>query len=249
MPKGKKEEVEQTPKEQPKVETPELEGQTLPSTQEEIDALVATATEKGKAEAKEEYQGIQRVVSQKDQKIKELEAKAAQPSTSGDDVLLQLLIEERKSKTSEFGEADPMIPKLETILAQRKQAQVQSAQAKFYQQADATYKTAEEVFGDDVDALHDIRNLIRAGDFDLAEKKVAQAKGKAKGEGSKEPEDDKLAKFLEEEKRKWMEEHGLLKAETGGPSASGKRSYTPAELDEMPYKDWVAAGRPEAKIT
>lgn len=215
---GKKEEKEQL--EEPEKETPEPDASTKTVSQEEIDALVATAAEKGKAEAWEEYQGIQRVVSQKDQRIKELEEREAQPSKSDDD-LLQILIDERKGKPSEYGEADPLIPKLESIVSKRKQAQSQAQVATFNRKADAVYKRAEEAYGeDDVDNLHSIRTLIRAGDFDLAEKKLAKVTKKEppKKEEKQEVADDTFVS--EEAKRKWMEEHGLLESETGLPSAS-----------------------------
>ena len=219
---GKKEEKEQTEVKKSTEETEtKLEAPTKPPSQEEIDALVATAAEKGKAEAWEEYQGIQRVVSQKDQRIKELEEREAQPSKTTDDDLIQILIEERKGKTSEYGEADPLIPRLESIVSKRKQAQSQVQVASFNRKADAVYKQAEEIYGeDDVDNLHSIRTLIRAGDFDLAEKKLARVpkKEEPKKEEKQEAKDDTFVS--DEAKRKWMEEHGMLESETGLPSAS-----------------------------
>lgn len=46
-----------------------------------------------------------------------------------------------------------------------------------------------------------------------------------------ESEEDKFQKRLDEEKRKWMEEHGMLESETGGPSASsGSKEDATAKL-------------------
>lgn len=91
----------------------------------------------------------------------------------------------------------------------------------YFRKADAIYARAEKLYGDDVDTLHSIRNLIRAKDLDLAEKKIDKAEAKMTEEPteSKEPEGT-FEKRLEEEKRKWAEEEGLLTTETGGPSAS-----------------------------
>lgn len=218
--------------EQVKVEDTEtLETETLETetptgeTQKELERVKAElATAQEEAERwKKTHQTFQRdVVSKKDDRILELEARVAQPS--GDDDLVQLLIDERRGKVSEFGEADPIIPRLETVIAKRKEAQVRAKQEAYYRQADVVYKSAEEVFGDDVDTLHTIRTYIRAGDFDLAEKKIAKAKSskpiEPKEKEGEDTEDERFEKRLEEKKREWAEEHGLLTTETGGPSAS-----------------------------
>lgn len=213
--KGEQVKVEDTT-ETLETETPTGETQEL----EKVKAELATAQEEAER-WKKTHQTFQRdVVSKKDDKILELEAQVAHPSS--DDDLIQLLIDERRSKVSEFGEADPIIPRLETVIAKRKEAQVKAKQEAYYRQADAVYKSAEEVFGDDVDTLHIIRTYIRAGDFDLAEKKIAKASKptEPKGKEVEGTEDERFEKRLEEKKREWAEEHGLLTTETGGPSAS-----------------------------
>ena len=215
------------------------EAQLEPLSQEEIDARIAEAKERGKADAWEEYQGIQRVVAQKDQKIVELERQVAQASKTVEDDLVEILLQERKGKASEYGEEDTLIPKLEGILAKRKEAQKQTQLQAYYSKADAIYKKAEEAYSeDDVDSLHAIRTLIRAGDFDLAEKKIAKA---SKREEKKEAEakTDTSPFVSEEAKRKWMEEHGLLESETPSPSGGSRRFFTREQIAGMSIDEYT----------
>lgn len=104
----------------------------------------------------------------------------------------------------------------------RKQSQLQVRQEEYYQRGATIYSDAEEVYGDDVGALHNIRNLIRAGDHDLAEREIAKAKGKSTDTKEKnvESEEDKETKIRENERQKVLEEHGLWKVESGKPTGA-----------------------------
>lgn len=246
---GKGEKVEQAVVEESQAGTEiQEEAQAKTYTQEELDAAKAEI----KTDADKQYQGIQRVVSQKDQKIKELEAKPTQPSIGGDDTVLEFLLQDRKSKAAELGETDPMIAKLEAELAERKQKQSQGAQLRWQEQVtqqqgekfdqqikEAGLDPSDERLDDFHDAFEDAKE---DGKFGKAERKLDRILGKIKPSESKgkETEEDTFAKRLEEEKRKWMEEHGLLATETGGPSAGGQRSFTAEEIRTMSYKDFKA---------
>ena len=84
-----------------------------------------------------------------------------------------------------------------------------------------------------MDSLHAIRTLIRAGDFDLAEKKIAKVKPK---EEKKEAEPKDTSPFVSEEaKRKWMEEHGLLESETASPSGGGMMTFTTEQIADREF--------------
>lgn len=202
--------------------------------QEEVDALRETAQEEAK---QAEFIRMNTLLTQKGAEISRLEEQQAQPPKVTDDDLAQIFIDERKGKVSEYGETDLLIPKLEAVVAKRKQAQEQARMATFTRRADVAYKQAEEVYGeDDVDNLHAIRTLIRAGDFDLAEKKIAKAMQKKEPEEKKQEAELKDDTFISEEaKRKWMEEHGLLESETGGPSGAGKRTFTEDQIADRVF--------------
>jgi len=228
----KGEEEEGTPIEEAPVgeqEQPEIE-ERIPAksySQQEVDAL--------KEETKRaEFERMNAVLIQKGVEIKRLEGQLAQTSKPAEEDLAEILLQERKGKASEYGEEDTLIPKLEGILAKRKEAQKQAQLQAYYSKADAIYKKAEEAYGeDDVDSLHAIRTLIRAGDFDLAEKKIAKVKPK---EEKKEAEPKDTSPFVSEEaKRKWMEEHGLLESETASPSGGGMMTFTTEQIADREF--------------
>lgn len=209
--------------------------------QEEVDALVATREEVAR---KTEFDRLNPILSEKGAELKRLQEQQAQPPKQTDDDLLQILIDERKGKVSEYGEADPVIPRLEAIVSKRKQTQSQAQIRSFTQKADTIYKKAEEAYGDDdVDNLHSIRTLIRAGDFDLAEKKIAKATKKGEPRKEAEPKDDTFVS--EEAKRKWMEERGLLESDTNLPSGAGGH-YSAEAIGKMSHKEWVEKGKPKS---
>jgi len=236
---GKKVEVEQTPEETLPSEETLLQAPTEPPipTQEE---LIAKAREEARQEAyTKALKDYQRQAAKKDQKIDELEKQLAQTSRPVEDDLAEILLQERKGKASEYGEEDPLIPKLEGILAKRKEAQRQAQLQAYYSKADAIYKKAEEAYGEeDVDNLHAIRTLIRAGDFDLAEKKIAKAKPKEEKKEA-ETKTDSSPFVSEEAKRKWMEEHGLLESETPGPSGGSRRFWTREQIAGMSIEEYT----------
>jgi len=101
----------------------------------------------------------------------------------------------------------------------RKRTEAKAQQDEYNRKADAIYIRAKEVFKDDDDGLEKVENLLMLGRIDKAEEKISKAESTSKS--TKEDADVKFNKRLEEEKRKWMEESGLLKTETGMPSGRG----------------------------
>lgn len=91
-----------------------------------------------------------------------------------------------------------------------------TAYDEYVQKGNAIYTEAEELFGDDIDKLHDIRNLIRANDLDLAEKKIAKARGTS--EPKKETNVPTVEEQVTERLRQEMEKRGLLRSDNGAPA-------------------------------
>ena len=209
---GKKEELEGTPLE-PEVE-PELEPQPKTYTQEELDALLG---ERDKA-----YQGIQRVVSQKDRKIRELEAPRTQPSKA-----TKVILEEMEARQTEEGITNPRIAQLRAEIAREEQAEGMETITREWRGkitdkiVNAGLDPSDEAF-DDVWESFDVAYAID-GKFERADKKADRILAKVKPVEKKETKPEDFDKRLEEEKRKWMEEQGLLATDTGGPSAGAKR--------------------------
>ena len=235
MPAEKKEDTEQLVGETPLEEKAPPEAPVEPSipTQEE---LIAQAKEEARREAySKAVKDFMKQAAKKDQKIDELEKQLAQAPKTVEDDLVEILLQERKGKASEYGDEDTLIPKLEALLAKKKESQKQAQLREYYKEADAVYKLAEEAFGeDDVDSLYTVRTLIRSGDFDLVRKKIAQV---SKGGKKKESETkEESSPFVSEEaKRKWMEEHGLLESETASPSGGGMMTFTAEQIADREF--------------
>lgn len=115
---------------------------------------------------------------------------------------------------------------------ERKQTQLKAQQEEYNQKANDIYSRAKEIYVDDVDALHQIRNFLRNGDLDLAETKVTKAEGSKKVEEKPKETEEQLKSRLEKE---ILIKHGLLKTETGQPSGTGG-SRKPT-IDELKASD------------
>ena len=119
----------------------------------------------------------------------------------------------------------------------RRQEDTERTNQEYAQKGAAIYAQAEEIFGDDIGELHDIRNLIRAGDYDLAERKIEKSK---KGT-PKETDEQRIAKLVEERVRQRLEESGLLEEHLATPSARSsnfvdiERKYATGEITTAEY--------------
>ena len=111
------------------------------------------------------------------------------------------------------------IKKYDEILEKQKQQEVlaekRAKEQTWQEQATTMYERAEMVYGDDIDALHTIRNLIRANDLDLAEKKIAKAE-KTKTEPANEEE------RIEQKALELLKKQGKLPDDLGGASTGSK---------------------------
>lgn len=101
--------------------------------------------------------------------------------------------------------------------------QRQAEAEEYSQKAMAIFARAKEVYPDDDAKLLRIERYLDKSMLDEANALVAKAESKTTDtnkETKVESEEDRFAKRLEEEKRKWMEEHGMLVSESGGPSGA-----------------------------
>lgn len=264
MVKGKQEELGKTGTEALDTETEitdsgtEIEAKAKTFTQEELDAFKAEI----EAEADKRYQGIQRVVSKKDQEIERL--RKAQPRETGDDTLLEVMLQDRRSKATELGEPDPVIARLETELAQRKRKQTQEAQLRWQEQVTQQHREKfdqriqeagldpnDERLDDFQDAFEDAQE---DGRFGKAERKLNRILSKVKepkGKGKSETDEERIERLAEEKLRAKMEEQGLLITETGGPSASSgswlefEKRYI---AGKVPPEEYEKRARREGKL-
>jgi len=106
-------EIAELPVEQSEVGTPEPQV-VKTFTQEEVDAIKAEI----KREEQRSIKGLQRVVSKKDDVIRELKQR---PSAPEDTTSIEYILQMAKSNKGEYGENDPLIPTLEAELNRRKQ--------------------------------------------------------------------------------------------------------------------------------
>jgi len=258
MPKGKEERVEETPKgnvPQPTPEqTPEPEPQTGTFTQEQLD----TELERVRQEELAKYQGIQRTIAKKDQKIEELtRTQPTRPRAKGVDQVAQVMLEELRVQEKETGISNPRIPLLEATIAAEKrrtdevafeeyrQATIKKERAAIEQKIeDASQDPNDEKF----DRVWDAFKIATSdGDFNDARKRTDRILGQVKqpekeGKELKETEEQRIERLANEKARKMMEEKGLLVTETGGPSATSPSSeeayakYIAGEITEEQAK-------------
>jgi hypothetical protein len=120
---------------------------------------------------------------------------------------------------------------------ERKRQTELKAQADVYnQRADAIYQKAQEVL--DEDGIADVVAHLKAGNPDLAERKIAKATKGVKPVEEKKPEVVDEKTLREKMKKEIMAELGLLNTETGQPSGKGMTK-------DKAYAEY-AAGRMDA---
>jgi hypothetical protein len=107
----------------------------------------------------------------------------------------------------------------------------------YKEKADLIYARAETVFKEDPDGLYQIRQYLRNGDLDIAEKKISKSEKKETPVVEKKETDDQIFERIARAK-------GLLKAEPALPS--GKvRSFSDIETSwskgEITFKEYQEA--------
>jgi chromosome segregation ATPase len=153
------------------------------------------------------------------------------------------LTETAKTKKADIDKAFQEIEKKRTL--ERQLAEQEAAKKSYNEQADTIFAKAKEVFKDDDDSLERVELLLKTGDIERARKRVEKVEEKKSTDTkSQESEEVKFQKRLEEEKRKWQEESGLLVSDAGKPA--GKGGLTLEQIKKM-SKDELAARSKEVK--
>lgn len=230
-----------------KVEQKEALAPAPPRTQEEIDALIATAVEKAH---KEEFDRVNRLLSQQGADLKRLrDAEGRQPSTETQ--TMKALINEMERLKDESGdpESKGRLQALKAQIVYEEQKQGRESYTKTWRDRleqkikDANLSPTDEQFDEVWDAF-DLTYAVD-GKFERADKKLDKVIKAIKPVSKEEKPVAKTEKTytqaeLAEEKRKWMEEKGLLKTEPGQPSgASASRKQIIADYSKNP-RDPVA---------
>lgn len=203
---------------------PPPEPEPTPPTAEEQLATLRTEMEALRTKHEQADKGLrsaQATLTQKDRLIKDREAQATRLDSLEDSIQILAGVV-AKGGNIDPEDANEYKKSFAAIKEQRDRDKKESAlklkEDEYMQKAIAIHTEAEGVFGDDTDKLHTIRNLIRAGDFDLAEKQIAKAKEKPV---DKEPTDDKVVSDLKKEVEKLKREiSGSADSETGLPTGS-----------------------------
>jgi hypothetical protein len=250
--------VENKESEQPKQATPNgenLDGK--PETQSQtpdIETIKAQIREEAQAEAWKKYQGIQRTLTEKDRRLKELEAHAqSSPPVNDDTTIMELLLSERKARATELGESDPAIARLEAELQLRKTQQKQKQQLQYQQtvikQWEDTLKSRikESGLSEDDERLEDVWDAFddakMDGIFSKPERRLNKILSKikpiepAKKEGKKETDEERIERLANEKLRKIMEEKGLLNMSTNTPSSGAEKLENLSPKERMAKRD------------
>ncbi len=241
------EEVEEKVTEEPTL-TPEEQMEALKTQLGE--ANEATKQAQALAEEKEKgFKSLQRQLSEK---------KVIPQSSLPQAQATQELISAIENQVREAG--DTMSPTTQAKLnAARQQLAAIEQQAAYEKQDAITLGVAADLRNELIDAgidpdgskcdgVWDAIQIAKMsdGNFDNAKKRTSRIIKNIKKEEPKkeEPSDDAVQVAA----RKILEKEGKLKTHDGGPSGAGSRVYSPEQLGDMSYKEWVAAGKPRATV-
>ncbi len=211
----------------------EVLGQTAPP-EKTVEEQLAEAKETGRLEAEEKYKGFQRKVSKTEREIAELKELQTQPQSQDNNQLFTAMMEVLKAPTSESGEVNPNIAKVEQAIAATKQRdeynrklQVQNAATlkvkSGYEQKiiEAGLDPTDDRF-DDVWEIFDLTDM-NDGKWGRVEKKLEKVlKVTEKKEVSGEPKETMEAfekRIREDEGKKVKEKLGLLETDASTPQS------------------------------
>ncbi len=239
METGKEEQVEGTT-----APVAETETQATTPTQEEIDAMLLKARDEGKADAQQEYQGIQRTVAKKDLKIQELEKLTSQPKTPISGKFNEELLGILEAQQTQLGESNPRIAELKRQIILEKQRETQQTRYQVQDAIsgeereeldetirDAGFDPSDPIFAEVNKAFENARD--NTGMFERAHRKLAVVlkTAKPKSDTPKETEEQRINRLSDEKLAKELEARGLTTTDTGGPSGSGGgKIYKQSEL-------------------
>jgi len=214
--------------------TPEMEPET-PSEGETAPEAPKTYTEEElKARLKEQYDELNKTLSAQGAELKRLRKqlteapKVASPAIDAQKILL----EEMEARQAETGEPNPRIAALKAEIARLEQQEFIERTTNEWRSkletriSEAGLDPTDEKFDSVWDRFHMAYYVDGPAGFAEAEKRLERILSKSvPKQEPKSPEGKPEKKtYTEEEveelKRRWMEEQGLLTSEAGGPSAS-----------------------------
>ncbi len=236
-----------------KTPTPEEQLVTL---QAELDKergertkLVQFAEEKEKG-----FKSLQRELSERDKKLSSFSALHEEiQATREDQKLLAAYVASLAGRTEDDfeqakGNKDALLKQLEE---KEKQRTVVKQQKELQERAESIRQRVESLgYTPDTEEYHEIRNLVRNGDFEYAELKVKKIEEK-RNVGNKEPETKPESKETEEQRierlakamyQKMLEDKGLLTSDAGTPSqgvssyAEAAKKYAAGEISSEEFK-------------
>ena len=228
----------------------------------EMEAVIAEAEKRGYGQAQDE---LGKEIERKEGVIKRLQERrqpATQLPSTDDTRALEFMVEAEKQRETESGVPSPLRPQLEVEVARRRQMSIQQKmwqdwQGEIQNQEDALTKKLEDAGIDPsspeaIPVWDSFAMEKQHADFSFANKKSDLLIGKPK-----ETKGEKKASLSDDDKeeleRQFMEKHGLLKSETGGPSGGG-RTFTREQIAAMPIEEFeslkpeIDKARKEGKI-
>lgn len=233
---------------EPEEKTPTAE-ERIATLQEERDKLTK--------ERDEAQRGLSTAHSKLTQKDKEIRGKnAVNTRIDGLEETIRILagMQDEKLGELEDGKKTDYLGKFDDIVKGQKTAREQeiakAQQEEDFKHRDELWSKAKE-FGtyEDNDNVAEIYDALMEGKTYKAERILGKL-GKTKPTDTKgdkvESEEERFTKRLEEEKRKWMEEKGMLVSETGGPSGASpndeqiRKNYRENSDDPKAYREYHA---------
>jgi len=203
---------ESTPEETPVEETAPAEPT------EDLSALLQEIRQEVEKEAQEKYKGIQRVIAQKDQTIRELRTSMQKPAPAAVNLSAQVI---ELMEAGDFEKAKALIAQQEQqrTLADRFRMQEQTTEAK---RGELRQQITEAGLDPDDDAFDTVWLSVdladaKDGNFAQAEKRLTRAMAKQKPKPAVEPVVDE--RTLEQKALELLRKRDpdLLKTDIGGP--------------------------------
>ena len=204
---------------EPKVEESPTAAEQLAKLQTERDEVLARAEK-----AEKRSQGLEGSLHEKDKQLRALADAETRFKSINDriEILATAIATGRSEDDVTPDTVKDVTAKLSQMKAEEeariKTAKQQQETESYNSQANAVYSKAEELYAEDVDKLFQVRQYLRSGDMDLAQKMVAKAEKKV--EPKVESEEELKKKWIDEGKRLALEEKGGLNASTTQPSGS-----------------------------
>jgi hypothetical protein len=230
---------------------PEPQAQTV--TREEFETLKQMLGEKDKA-----YQGLQKVINRKDSEINKLKKQTPQTGNQTLQELLELVGGDDMD-VARTGKIERLKAQLarETQLQQQDRITADTRDALDQRIYDAGLDPNDAMFDGVNDAFELAANV--SGNFQTAERRLDRILAQTKRVETKvetqvesnESEEDRIERLAEERTLQKLKEKGLLKTETGGPSASSgsfvekEKRYIKGNLSREEYEK---AARSEGKL-